>query len=99
MKSWLTIVLLIMTAPAYSADIVRLYAAGNLRDALDETARAFESTSGIKVEPKYGPSGILKDEIVGGANADVFASANTEHPRTLTQAGKSGNGETAFLPG
>src|SRR5262245_45052366 len=90
LRSWLTIALLIMAAPAHSADIVRLYAAGSLRDALDETARAFETTSGMKVEAKYGPSGILKDEIAGGADADIFASANMEHPRALTQAGKSG---------
>src|SRR6202022_3005663 len=36
------------------------------------------------------PSGTLKDEIAGGAHAEVFASANMEHPQALATAGKSG---------
>jgi ABC-type molybdate transport system substrate-binding protein len=90
MKRWLLISLLIMAAPAHSDEVIHLYAAGSLRDALDETAKAFADTSGIRVVPKYGPSGILRDEIAAGAGADVFASANMEHPRALAQAGKSG---------
>jgi ABC-type molybdate transport system substrate-binding protein len=87
---WLIVLLLAMSMPAHADDIVRLYAAGSLRDALDETAKAFESATGIKVERKYGPSGLLKDQIAAGANADVFASANMEHPQALAQAGRSG---------
>jgi len=79
-----------MTKHAHSAELVRLYAAGSLREALDDTAKAFEGASGITVETKYGPSGLLKDAITGGAAADVFASANMEHPRALAHAGKSG---------
>ena len=45
--------------------------------------------SGIKVEAKYGASGTLRDEIAGGARAQVFASANMEHPQSLANAGKS----------
>ena len=87
---WPVALLMSMTIHAHSAEIVRLYAAGSLREALDDTAKAFADSSGIKVETKYGPSGLLKDAIAGGAAADVFASANMEHPRALTQAGKSG---------
>jgi molybdate transport system substrate-binding protein len=90
MKHCLLVLLVIMTTPAHAEELVRLYAAGSLRDALDETAKAFAGASGIKVEAKYGPSGILKDQIAAGAQADVFASANMEHPRALAQAGKSG---------
>ena len=42
------------------------------------------------MQAKYGPSGTLKDEIAGGAQAEVFASANMEHPQALAKAGKSG---------
>jgi molybdate transport system substrate-binding protein len=87
---WPIALLLSMTVHAHSAEIVHLYAAGSLREALDETAKAFEAASGVKVESRYGPSGLLKDAIAGGADADVFASANMEHPRALSQAGKSG---------
>jgi ABC-type molybdate transport system substrate-binding protein len=61
-----------------------------LRGALTEVAAAFEAAAGAKVQAKYGPSGLLKDEIAGGGKAEVFASANMEHPRALAQAKRSG---------
>ena len=72
------------------ADTVQLYAAGSLRGALTDVAKAFEAKTGNKVEMKFGPSGVLKNEIAGGAKAQVFASANMEHPQALHDAGKSG---------
>lgn len=81
---------LIAVADAAHADTVHLYAAGSLRAALSEVGKAFEAESGYKVQAKFGPSGLLKDEIAGGAKADVFASANMEHPQALSSAGKGG---------
>src|SRR5262245_30612358 len=78
-----------MSGPA-TAETVQLFAAGSLRAALTDVGAAFEKSSGHKVEAKWGPSGTLKDEIMGGANAQVFASANMEHPAALAQAGRSG---------
>jgi len=75
---------------AVRADTVQLYAAGSLRAALTEVGRSFESETAISVKAKFGPSGVLKDEILNGAKADVFASANLEHPRALSAANKSG---------
>jgi molybdate transport system substrate-binding protein len=72
------------------SETVQLYAAGSLKAALTDMARAFEAETGNKVAAKYGPSGLLKNEIAGGAKADVFASANMEHPQALHDAGKSG---------
>jgi molybdate transport system substrate-binding protein len=72
------------------ADTVQLYAAGSLRGALTDVAQAFEAKTGNKVETKFGPSGTLKNEIAGGANAQLFASANMAHPQALHDAGKSG---------
>ena len=77
-------------SPSASADTVALYAAGSLRAALTDVAKAYEAKSGHKIDGKYGPSGLLKDEIAGGAKADVFASANMSHPRALHEVGKSG---------
>ena len=79
-----------MTVPADAADPVLLHAAGSLRAALTEAAGAFEAIAGSKVQAKFGASGLLKDEIAGGAKAEVFASANMEHPQTLANAKKSG---------
>ena len=73
-----------------SADTVLLHAAGSLRGALTEVSKAFEASGGGTVQAKYGPSGLLKDEIVGGAKAEVFVSANMEHPQALAAAKKSG---------
>lgn len=84
------IVMATMTVPAIAAEPVMLYAAGSLRTALTEVAVAFEAASGQKVQAKYGASGLLRDEIAGGARAEVFASANMEHPQALAAAGKSG---------
>lgn len=72
------------------ADTVRLYAAGSLKGALTDVAKAYETASGHKVEAKFGASGLLKSEIAGGAPAEVFASANMTHPRALHEAGRSG---------
>jgi molybdate transport system substrate-binding protein len=86
----LALVAAMMNVPAGAAEPVILYAAGSLRSALTEAAGAFEAASGQKVQPKFGPSGTLKDDIAGGARADVFASANMEHPQALAAARKSG---------
>ena len=74
-----------MPTPA-SADTVLLHAAGSLRGALTEVSKAYEAAVGDTVQAKYGPSGLLKDEIAGGAKAEVFASANMNHPRALATA-------------
>ncbi|WP_108522630.1 molybdate ABC transporter substrate-binding protein [Bradyrhizobium algeriense] len=66
-----------------------LHAAGSLRGALTEVAEAFAADTGTKVEAKYGPSGTLRDEIAAGSRAQVFASANMEHPQSLATAGRS----------
>src|SRR5262249_26569979 len=79
-----------MNTPAHAADPVALYAAGSLRAALTDVAAAFETAAGAKVQAKFGPSGTLKDEIAAGARAEVFASANMEHPQALASAHKSG---------
>jgi molybdenum ABC transporter molybdate-binding protein len=73
-----------------AADSTLLYAAGSLRGALTEAARAFEQRTGGTVTAKFGPSGLLRDQIAAGVPAHVFASANMEHPQSLTDAGKAG---------
>ena len=86
----IVLVTLVMTGSAVAAEQVLLYAAGSLRGALNEVAKAFEAATGNTVQAKYGASGLLKDEIVAGAKTDVFASANMDHPQALAAAKKSG---------
>lgn len=74
---------LAMSGRALAAQHVTIYAAGSLRGAITDIAEAFEQVSGDKVDSRFGPSGQLRDEIVNGAKAEVFASANMEHPQAL----------------
>jgi molybdate transport system substrate-binding protein len=72
------------------ADTITLFAAGSLKAALTDVATAYQAVSGNTVATKFGASGLLKDDIASGAKADVFASANMEHPQALRDAGLSG---------
>jgi ABC-type molybdate transport system substrate-binding protein len=57
---------------------------------LTGVAAAFEAATANKVRATYGPSGLLRQDIAGGAAAHVFASANMEHPQSLHDAGNGG---------
>jgi len=85
----LAVFLLAMTT-TYAQEPVRLYAAGSLRAALSEAGNAFRDKTGIPVAGTFGASGLLKGRIENGEPAQVFASANMEHPQALEKSGKSG---------
>ena len=76
-----------LVTTAVSAAEVAVYAAGSLRSALTDVAQAFERASGHKVVLTFGASGLLRDRIRSGERADVFASANMEHPQALAALG------------
>lgn len=77
-----------MSAAAVARDDVAVHAAGSLRAPLTEAARAFESARpGTRLALTFGASGLLRDRIAGGERADLFASANMEHPRALAARG------------
>ncbi len=78
-----------MGSVAEANEPVLLHAAGSLRAALGEVAAAFTAATGIKFDAKYGASGTLRDEIAAGGRAQVFASANMEHPQSLVTASRS----------
>jgi ABC-type molybdate transport system substrate-binding protein len=84
----IALAILSMTGPAM-AETIQLYAAGSLRLALTDVAKAYEATSGNKVEAKWGASGLLKNEIVAGAKTDVFASAIWSIRRRCTTPAKA----------
>lgn len=72
---------------AQAQEPIKLYAAGSLRSAFNEVAASYADA---KVEAVYGASGLLRDRIAGGERADIFASANMEHPHSLTRKGEAG---------
>lgn len=69
---------------------ILLYAAGSLGEALTDMAKAFAAATGHRVATTFGPSGLLHKEIADGAKPGVFASANMEHPQSLSDDGLGG---------
>lgn len=69
------------------AAAIAVFAAGSLRAPLTEIAREFQQRTGHEVLLTFGASGLLHDRIAAGAQADVFASANVEHPQSLVSSG------------
>ncbi len=84
----LALVAATVTVPVFAAEPVLLHAAGSLRSALTDVAGAYEAASGQKVQAKFGASGTLKNQIAAGERAEVFASANMEHPQALANCQK-----------
>lgn len=69
---------------------IRIFAAGSLKAAFGELAATFEAGSAVPVQVVFGPSGLLRDRLLIGDSADLFASANMEHPRALEDEGLAG---------
>jgi ABC-type molybdate transport system substrate-binding protein len=82
--------LLLMPASAH-AETVNLYAAGSLKAALTEVAKAFEREHGdtVRIEMTFAASGLLRERIEKGEPAHVFASADTGHPERLARQGRT----------
>ena len=89
---------LMLLSPTAQAETVNLYAAGSLRAALTEVAKAFEAESAGKhrVETTFGASGLLRERIEKGEPAHVFASANTQHPEKLASQGRTASPMRVF---
>lgn len=83
--------LLALAFPAMAhAETINLYAAGSLKAALTEVARAFEARNAeIKVASDFAASGLLRGRIEKGEPAHIFASANLGHPKMLEEAGRA----------
>ena len=71
------------------AETVRVYAAGSLKAALTEVARALEARApgAVRIKTEFAASGLLRARIEAGEAAHVFASADTGLPRRLADAG------------
>jgi molybdate transport system substrate-binding protein len=75
-----------MTAEASGAP-VQVYAAGSLREVFTAIASEHEARTGQKIVLTFGASGLLRERIEKGEPAQVFASADTDHPRRLAEQG------------
>lgn len=79
-----------------TTDRITIYAAGSLRVALPALAAAFTAATGIAVDTRHGPAGLLRERIEAGdrpgagAQPDLFLSADLGHPARLAAAGLAG---------
>lgn len=76
------------TATAATNPAVQVYSAGSLREALTTIAVDYEKQTGQKIEVTFGASGLLRERIEKGEPAQVFTSADTNHPARLAAAGQ-----------
>ncbi|MFP3921370.1 MAG: molybdate ABC transporter substrate-binding protein [Dichotomicrobium sp.] len=67
-----------------------VFAAGSLEAAFTGIADDFARTCHDRIQPHFGPSGLLREEIEWGEAAHVFASANLAHPQAIAAAGHGG---------
>jgi molybdate transport system substrate-binding protein len=66
---------------------VKVLAAGSLTGAMTAVAKLYTEQTGQKFDLQFGPAGLLRERIEGGEKADLYASANMEHPQTLADHG------------
>jgi molybdate transport system substrate-binding protein len=75
-------------AASEGGEPVRVLAAASLADAFEELAARFRTaTGGVAVELNFAASSSLREQILAGAPADVFASANEANMSRLVEAG------------
>lgn len=70
-----------------AASQISIYAAGSLRHVLPALVSAFSEISGVAVETRHGPAGLLRGRIEAGDRPDLFLSANFAHPARLADIG------------
>lgn len=88
---------LVPGGPAAPTELV-VMAASSLTNAFNEIAAAFEDAHpGVAVLPNYDSSSSLATQLVEGAPADVFASANNAQMNVAVEAGRITTDPLTFL--
>jgi molybdate transport system substrate-binding protein len=76
------IALVLLVSPGL-AETLQVVGAGSLADAFTDLIRRFPAGADMIAAPEFGPSGLMREKIEGGMNADLFASADMEQARRL----------------
>lgn len=84
----LTALALTVAALPAAADEVVVFAAASLKNALDEIAAEFSQATGDTVTISYAGSNALAKQIIEGAPADIFISANVEWVDEVEKTGQ-----------
>lgn len=83
------------TGPTGPTGTITVFAASSLTEAFTEAGAAFEAANpGTKVQFSFAGSGDLVNQIVQGAPADVYASADDANMKKLVDAGEAGGDAT-----
>src|SRR5215472_16070389 len=77
---------------AQRPQVVRVAAASDLKFAMEELSKEFESKTGTRVEMTIGSSGNFFAQIESGAPFDLFFSADIEYPKKLEAKGFAESG-------
>ncbi|EJU8774817.1 molybdate ABC transporter substrate-binding protein [Vibrio parahaemolyticus] len=91
MKAWKTnaclAAILSISFSTNAATDLKVYAASSMTNAIDEIAQDFKEKYDVTVTPVYGGSSSIVRQIINGAPADVFISANTKWMDYLVDEG------------
>ncbi|HBC0001700.1 molybdate ABC transporter substrate-binding protein [Vibrio parahaemolyticus] len=91
MKAWKThaclAAILSISFSTNAATDLKVYAASSMTNAIDEIAQDFKEKYDVTVTPVYGGSSSIARQIINGAPADVFISANTKWMEYLVDEG------------
>jgi molybdate transport system substrate-binding protein len=80
-------------SPARGGETVRIFAAASLTDALSEAIEAFETANpGVRVVPQFGGSNDLARQILAGAPAHLFFSADEKQMDRVEAEGATQEG-------
>ena len=77
--------LLLALAPQALAEDVLVFAAASLKNALDDTVAAYETSGGGAIKMSYAASSALAKQIENGAPADIFISADLDWMNDVAQ--------------
>ena len=85
------------SAGATPGGTLTVFAAASLTDSFQQLGDQFQATHpGVRVEFNFAASSALREQIIGGAPADVFASANESNMAQVVDAGLA-TGPTPFV--
>jgi len=79
--------ILLLTISSFAQNKLTVAAASNVQYVLNELAKDFESSTGIKTDIILNSSGKLTAQIKQGAPYDVFVSADIKYPEELYKSG------------
>ena len=66
---------------------IRIAAASDLKFALDSIISVFQQQNAATIQPIYGSSGKLFEQILNGAPFDIYLSADIRYPEELSEKG------------